>query len=538
MQAFTCEYLLKKVATSTAILVGLCALSGLAFAASPPNIATMSLPAGTVGQTYSAQLNATDGISPYTWSLLPSNSLPPGLSLSSSGLISGTPTTTAISSFTVQVADSMSQTEQKVFSISSTSPSAACAPTGGGTCYYVSPTGSDSNNGSSNSPFATIQKAASVVSPGDMVIVRDGTYSNSAAIGENAALVQMTRGGTSSNWITFVADHKWGAVLDGLVDLSNSNCSGIDPTNCGTGEGWTFYVTNTNCSNPSTDACYIRLQGFEIKRFRGDAFSNYGGGQYLDLAQNHIHDMGRYCANTNTGRDGIYLSSPNVTVEQNLIHDIGRLAPGENGCSPNINYQNHDHGIYVGARSNPTSVASNVTIENNILYNIERGWGVQVYNGDGQVPDHLSVLNNTFAFANPWRQGQIIFGVQTTNALIENNVFYKPLTAAVYFDPPFTNSSITLANNVVTETFVAMSYDGSTVLHDPTSAAGATYSNNKEATDPKLFCPSAYDFRLVSGSPAIDAGLTLSGVTNDFSGITRPQGAGYDMGAYEFDCCF
>lgn len=527
----------RKMVVISIVLSMLFILHSPNLAAATPNIATMSLPAGTVGQAYNAQLTATDGTSPYTWSVLSSNSLPAGLSLSSSGLVSGTPTTPAAWSFTLQVTDSASQTAQKIFSITVTNPSTACAPTGSGICYYVSSSGSDSNNGTSRStPFATIQKAASVVNPGDMVIVLDGTYSNSGAIGENTNLVQMTRGGTSSNWITFVSDHKWSAVLDGLVDLSSSNCSGIDPANCGTGEGWAFDVTNTNCSNPSTDACYVRVQGFEFKRFRGVAFSNFGGGQHLDFKQNHIHDIGRYCANTDSGRDGIYLSSSNVTVEQNTIHDIGRLAPGENGCSPNSNYQNHDHGVYVGATS--TSVASNVTVQNNIFYNIERGWGVHVYNGLGQVPDHLSVFNNTFAFANPWRQGQIVFGVQATNALIENNVFYKPLTAAVYFDPPFTNGSVTLANNMVTETYVAMSYDGTSVLYDPTTAAGATYSNNKESTDPLLLCPSAYDFHLWRNSPAIDAGLTIPSVMNDFDGIARPQGTAYDIGAYEFDCCF
>jgi|GEM_PF-1633505 len=42
--------------------------------------------------------------------------------------------------------------------------------------YYVATTGSDSNNGSSGSPYKTIKKAAEVVSAGDIVLVREGTY--------------------------------------------------------------------------------------------------------------------------------------------------------------------------------------------------------------------------------------------------------------------------------------------------------------------------------------------------------------------------
>jgi hypothetical protein len=45
------------------------------------------------------------------------------------------------------------------------------------------------------------------------------------------------------------------------------------------------------------------------------------------------------------------------------------------------------------------------------------------------------------------------------------------------------------------------------------------------------------DYNLVDGSVAKDAGtdLTASGIITDIVGITRPQGAAFDMGAYEFD---
>lgn len=43
--------------------------------------------------------------------------------------------------------------------------------------YYVSPNGSDNNNGSLHAPFASIQQAQTVVQPGDTVYLRGGTYS-------------------------------------------------------------------------------------------------------------------------------------------------------------------------------------------------------------------------------------------------------------------------------------------------------------------------------------------------------------------------
>src|SRR5713101_8034549 len=67
------------------------------------SVTTSSLPDGTVGSPYSAALAAAGGSPPYTWALT-AGSLPAGLSLATStGAISGTPTTAGTSSFTVQV---------------------------------------------------------------------------------------------------------------------------------------------------------------------------------------------------------------------------------------------------------------------------------------------------------------------------------------------------------------------------------------------------------------------------------------------------
>jgi beta-glucanase (GH16 family) len=70
-------------------------------------VTTSSLPGGTVSTVYSTTLSATGGTSPYTWSLA-SGTLPAGLTLSSSGVISGTPTAAATSSFSVTAQDSAS----------------------------------------------------------------------------------------------------------------------------------------------------------------------------------------------------------------------------------------------------------------------------------------------------------------------------------------------------------------------------------------------------------------------------------------------
>ncbi|MES2982630.1 MAG: LamG-like jellyroll fold domain-containing protein [Verrucomicrobiota bacterium] len=71
----------------------------------PLAITTANLPNATVGQSYQSTLAASGGVSTRTWSLT-AGILPPGLSLTTGGQITGIPTTSARSSLTFQVADS------------------------------------------------------------------------------------------------------------------------------------------------------------------------------------------------------------------------------------------------------------------------------------------------------------------------------------------------------------------------------------------------------------------------------------------------
>lgn len=75
--------------------------------ASGVNIATTSLPSGSLGAPYSQTLTATGGTGSYTWTVA-SGTLPPGLSLSAAGQISGTPGAGGGYSFTVRATDSAS----------------------------------------------------------------------------------------------------------------------------------------------------------------------------------------------------------------------------------------------------------------------------------------------------------------------------------------------------------------------------------------------------------------------------------------------
>ena len=89
----------------------------LTISAAALSITTASpLPNGQTGVPYSQTLAATGGTPGYTWSLY-SGSLPSGLTLYSSGTLSGTPAGSGTSNFTVLVADSASATATKSFAL-------------------------------------------------------------------------------------------------------------------------------------------------------------------------------------------------------------------------------------------------------------------------------------------------------------------------------------------------------------------------------------------------------------------------------------
>jgi hypothetical protein len=69
--------------------------------AGPLAISTAALPDAVLGVGYAVQLSAQGGMAP-SWSLLPGSTPPPGLTLSSTGLLSGTPTAAGTSAFVVQ----------------------------------------------------------------------------------------------------------------------------------------------------------------------------------------------------------------------------------------------------------------------------------------------------------------------------------------------------------------------------------------------------------------------------------------------------
>lgn len=113
-----------------------------------PVITTESLPGGTVGTAYSQAL-AADGTAPISWSVT-SGALPAGLTLSSDGKITGTPTAAGTSTFTV-TATNASGSASKAFTITvnyqpttiTTQPQNVAVTVGQPAAFTVAATGSN-----------------------------------------------------------------------------------------------------------------------------------------------------------------------------------------------------------------------------------------------------------------------------------------------------------------------------------------------------------------------------------------------------------
>lgn len=367
--------------------------------------------------------------------------------------------------------------------------------------YYVSPDGNDSNAGTSDSPFKTIQKAADVVNPGDTVIIRDGIYSTS-----NDYMVNINRSGTEGSYITFKAEHKWGAVLDGR------NVSG--------------YALNIG-----PNVSYIRFVDLEIKNFLWmGVFCNNGNNlsNYITIKGCKIHDIGRVFDTGDYGRCAIYFGKGNHhwTITQNLIYNAGRTNTTDNFR------MNKDHAVYIGTSSTVSEASHDNIITYNVMYSVSGNTlNIGSYND--------LIANNVSAWPNTNLAGGSCFivteGAGGYGLTIANNIVYG-------LDPkfPFAIKSWTgysgwsVKNNIIVN---------GTMWANPGEGKSAMAGNNHGLNDceypsidplfvsaDKSSIPNV-DFRLQSSSPAINSGTTI-GLNHD---ITNKSLNGLpDIGAYEY----
>jgi len=123
----------------------------------------------------------------------------------------------------------------------------------------------------------------------------------------------------------------------------------------------------------------------------------------------------------------------------------------------------------------------------------------------------------------------------STGSVVRNNILYNQQSfrgsIAISADslPGFVSDA-----NVIMDRFSMDGGDTRVTLAAWRSATGQD-THSIIAAPAALFVDFAgNDYHLSSTSPARDAGATLANVTDDLEGSPRPQGAAFDIGAYEF----
>ena len=167
----------------------------------PPSITTTSLAGGAVGTAYNATLGASGENITWTWAAVTGSSLPPGLELSTSGVISGTPTAQGTSNFTV-TASNNGGSDSKPLSI--TISSATNIPvqsvsldktslelTEGGTGTLIA-TVEPNNATNKNVTWSTSNASIATVNNGEVTAVSAGTATITATADGKSATCTVT----------------------------------------------------------------------------------------------------------------------------------------------------------------------------------------------------------------------------------------------------------------------------------------------------------------------------------------------------------
>jgi hypothetical protein len=419
--------------------------------------------------------------------------------------------------------------------------------------YYVAVGGNDSGPGTETRPWRTIQKAADTLTAGDTVYIRTGTYPEQV-IPQNA--------GSAGNYITYVSYPGETATIDGasitlpdyetglfvVEDIGYIKVSGLRIRNAGPNENNAgIYVDNAHhvivehnytyntvssgigvwdCSNVTIDGNEVRLacndgeqeditvsgtNTFEVRNNHihdggpgtngGEGITIKGGATNGKVYGNHVHGL------TDGQRTGIYIdawgteATSNLEVYQNTIHhcEAGITLASEDGglvqnvrVYNNIVYGNHSNGLEIGYWGEPgvgSRPVEHIEFVSNTAYNNGlEGWGAGFYNANPDVHD----------------------------IVVRNNIFSQNAAAQIINE---STASLTVDHNLI----------------DGTQAdAYAIYGADYVLGDP-LFVDAAWsDFHLQENSPAIDAGSSVEAPSSDFDGNPRPNGSGFDVGAYEY----
>lgn len=412
------------------------------------------------------------------------------------------------------------------------------------TNYYVSAlTGDNANAGTLSQPFATIQYAANLTSPGDTVFIMNGTYFSSPVASQT--ILNITRSGTDGNYISYKAfpGHTpkiqllsglnyqiWRAIavnasyiiVDGIeIEGANASLNYADAF-----QTWQEYESGTpdwnkiaahNCNGisiaQSGPAHHIIIKNCKVY----DAGSGIGAGNcdYITIENNLVYNNSWY---TMYATSGISILDPRsiddftgykIFIRNNITHNNKALIPWER-----INALSDGNGIILDINTGNASVPAYVgryLVENNVSYN-NGGGGVHAYRCA-----HVDIINNT-AYNNGTVVGYPeIDANQCSDVKIYNNIMYARTGGAANGND----------NNTI--------YDYNMYFNGPSYKNGP----NDKTANPQFVLQATdagANLQLKNTSPAINNGSNMAGQFSPFDilAVARPVGFSTDMGAYEY----
>ena len=326
----------------------------------------------------------------------------------------------------------------------------------------------------------TIQKAAEVARAGDTVLVRTGVYTGHM-------LLRVS--GEPDRPIVF------------------RNAPGETPAVDGEGRGRIELQSEQGWQKPIG---WIVVEGFEVRNgWDGIKFYN---AHHIVLTRNSIHD---------NANQGILGNGHHVRIEGNVI--------ARNGLKPDNATSNKEHGVYV--------TGTEIEIVNNVIHS-NRAYGIQIAGYPFKPESHAGpefatasrwlIIHNTLALQQN-RGGIVIWQEDATGCVIENNIFYRNALMLGLGDCQGIDFVGAGGGHVIRHNLFFS--PGRTSMS--TIPADCIASDNLEDNDPLFVNVGQFDFRLRTGSPAIDAATAHGFSSTDLRGTPRPQGRANDIGALE-----
>ncbi len=379
--------------------------------------------------------------------------------------------------------------------------------------FYTATDGNDRNPGDRQQPFRTIQKAVSLLAAGDLLYIRQGEYPECISSektplaggsgwdrpivvagmpGETVVVRPPDREG-GEPLINLISQRQQYLVFDNLV-LDAANVTFPLRSQSRDGKGPPSHVRLINCELCGANGSAVIVAGEEHQLVNCRIHDNGHAKKDHGLIVSGGHNLIQGCDIYHNAGWGIYVYSSgaetasNNVIRGNRIHnngssDSGGFGIGIHGGRKNLLYDNviwgNNFGIIV---SNPGDEAPTANAAP----------------GDDRRPSQESIFNNTI-YGNRGPGIAIGSDRETGTNVVRNNI------ALGNRDPNLDN------------------------LSKPTVC-----DHNMIQGDARFRDPKANDFHLRPGSAAIDAGATIADVRSDHDGIPRPQGKGYDIGAYEY----